>query len=141
VAWKAAGLGLWLHGGGSWFTGDPVFAALGLVLGLLSFGAWVATGNAVAPPVVWVGLSGLAAWRADGTDTWDATGAERLRVDLLDRELAVLLLPGWRAGAVRADVTDADHPALGGLLQHLVRAVDVPGQPLWYQVANMHSGK
>lgn len=66
-AWRAAGLGLWLPGGGFLYTAHPGFFALSLLCYIISLLLWLLMGGFIFPIIVWSGAAALAALSAGDT--------------------------------------------------------------------------
>lgn len=66
---QAAGLGLWLPGGGFLLSGSPLLLLLTLVLFVVALAAWLLMGGFIFPLLVWGGAAALAALDT-GTDVW-----------------------------------------------------------------------
>lgn len=60
-ALQAAGLGLWLPGGGFIFTASPVYLVISLFVFVVSLVMWLLMGGFILPLIVWGGTMALAA--------------------------------------------------------------------------------
>lgn len=80
AAWRAAGLGLWLPGGGFLAVGG--WALLGipvtLVLFALAMFAWFGAGMVIAPVIIWLGAAAVAGLSAGESIWWPAAVVEAL---------------------------------------------------------------
>ena len=72
-AWRAAGLGLWLPGGGFLSVGGwySLLLPLTLVVFVAAMVGWFWAGAVVAPVFVWLAAAGIAAWLAGDSPSWN----------------------------------------------------------------------
>lgn len=87
-SWRAAGLGLWMPGGGFLYTASPHWFVLSMVLFAASLAAWLLMGGFIFPIIVWGAAAGLAALDTEGTLwPWAQFGTPLLALAVVARAL------------------------------------------------------
>jgi hypothetical protein len=89
VAWRAAGLGLAVPGGGLVAAGHAVWGLVAILGFVLSLFVWWAMGPTVLPPLVWAGTAYVGAATATGVSTDGATAVFVLPPVLLAAAIAL----------------------------------------------------